>query len=204
MSDVTAVVPGLLTGLSLIAAIGAQNAFVIRQGLTRKYVFEVALVSSALDASLILLGVAGLGVVISSVPVLFEIIRWFGVAYLVWFGIGSIRRAINPEKMSLEGDTAATRRTIVLSTVTFSLFNPHVYLDTVVFLGSVANQFADSRWWFALGACLASFVWFFSIAYGARSLARYVTSVRFWQVLDSFIALTMFTIAGVLAFAPLG
>ncbi len=204
MSDVTAVVPGLLTGLSLIAAIGAQNAFVIRQGLTRKYVFEVALVSSALDASLILLGVAGLGVVISSVPVLFEVIRWFGVAYLVWFGIGSIRRAINPEKMSLEGDTAATRRTIVLSTVTFSLFNPHVYLDTVVFLGSVANQFADSRWWFALGACLASFVWFFSIAYGARSLARYVTSVRFWQVLDSFIALTMFTIAGVLAFAPLG
>ncbi len=204
MSDVTAVVPGLLTGLSLIAAIGAQNAFVIRQGLTRKHVFEVALVSSALDASLILLGVAGLGVVISSVPVLFEIIRWFGVAYLVWFGIGSIRRAFNPEKMSLEGDTAATRRTIVLSTVTFSLFNPHVYLDTVVFLGSVANQFADSRWWFALGACLASFVWFFSIAYGARSLARYVTSVRFWQVLDSFIALTMFTIAGVLAFAPLG
>lgn len=204
MSDVTAVVPGLLTGLSLIAAIGAQNAFVIRQGLTRRFVFEVALVSSVLDATLILLGVAGLGVLISSVPILFEVIRWFGVAYLVWFGIGSIRRAINPETMSLDGDTAATRRTIVLSTVTFSLLNPHVYLDTVVFLGSVANQFADSRWWFALGACLASFVWFFSIAYGARSLARYVTSVRFWQVLDSFIALTMFTIAGVLAFAPLG
>jgi L-lysine exporter family protein LysE/ArgO len=172
MTDVTAVLPGLLTGLSLIAAIGAQNAFVIRQGLTRRFVFEV--------------------------------IRWFGVAYLVWFGIGSIRRALNPERMSLDGDTAATRRTIVLSTVTFSLLNPHVYLDTVVFLGSVANQFADSRWWFALGACLASFVWFFSIAYGARSLARYVANVRFWQVLDSFIALTMFTIAGVLAFAPLG
>lgn len=203
MTDVTAVLPGLLTGLSLIAAIGAQNAFVIRQGLTRRFVFEVALVSSVLDATLILLGVAGLGVLISSVPILFEVIRWFGVAYLVWFGIGSIRRAINPETMSLDGDTAATRRTIVLSTVTFSLLNPHVYLDTVVFLGSVANQFADSRWWFALGACLASFVWFFSIAYGARSLARYVTSVRFWQVLDSFIALTMFTIAGVLAFAPL-
>ena len=203
MTDVTAVLPGLLTGLSLIAAIGAQNAFVIRQGLTRRFVFEVALVSSVLDATLILLGVAGLGVLISSVPVLFEVIRWFGVAYLVWFGIGSIRRAINPETMSLDGDTAATRRTIVLSTVTFSLLNPHVYLDTVVFLGSVANQFSDSRWWFALGACLASFVWFFSIAYGARSLARYVTSVRFWQVLDSFIALTMFTIAGLLAFAPL-
>jgi len=97
MTDVTAVLPGLLTGLSLIAAIGAQNAFVIRQGLARRFVFEVALVSSVLDATLILLGVAGLGVLISGVPLLFEVIRWFGVAYLVWFGIGSIRRALNPE-----------------------------------------------------------------------------------------------------------
>lgn len=204
MTGFTAILPGLLTGLSLIAAIGAQNAFVIRQGLTRRFVFEVALVSAVLDAALILAGVAGLGVLISTVPVLFEFIRWFGVAYLVWFGIGSIRRAMHPEAMSLDGNTAASRKSIVLSTVTFSLLNPHVYLDTVVFLGSVANQFADSRWWFAVGACLASFVWFFGIAYGARSLSRFVKSERFWQVLDSVIAVTMFTIAGVLAFAPLG
>jgi L-lysine exporter family protein LysE/ArgO len=203
MIGASAVLPGLLTGLSLIAAIGAQNAFVIRQGLTRRYVFEVALVSAALDAALIVLGVAGLGVLIANVPLLFEVIRWFGVAYLVWFGIGSLRRVFAPEVMSLTGDAAATRRTIVLSTISFSLLNPHVYLDTVVFLGSIANQFTDSKWWFALGACLASFVWFFSIAYGARSLARYVTSRKFWQVLDTVIALTMFTIAGYLAFTPL-
>jgi L-lysine exporter family protein LysE/ArgO len=204
MSGIAAILPGLLTGLSLIAAIGAQNAFVIRQGLTRQFVFEVALVSAILDATLILAGVAGLGAIIANFPIVFEVIRWFGVAYLVWFGIGSIRRALKPEVMVLEGEAAASRRTIVLSTVTFSLLNPHVYLDTVVFLGSVANQFADSRWWFAVGACLASFVWFFSIAYGARSLARYVTSVRFWRVLDSVIAVTMFSIAAVLAFAPIG
>lgn len=203
MIDFSTTLAGIMTSFALIVAIGSQNAFVIRQGLTRRFVFEVAIISSVLDATLILLGVAGLGVLISGVPLLIEVIRWFGVAYLIWFGIGSIRRAIAPEAMSLEGDTAATRRTIVLSTVSFSLFNPHVYLDTVIFLGSVANQFGDSRWWFALGASLASFVWFFAIAYGARSLARFVTNRRFWQVLDTFIALTMFTIAGVLAFAPL-
>jgi L-lysine exporter family protein LysE/ArgO len=203
MMDASAFIPGLLTSFALIAAIGPQNAFVIRQGLTRKFVFEVALISTALDATLVLLGVAGLGVLIVSVPLLIEVIRWFGVGYLVWFGIGSLRRVFAPEAMSLAGDTAATRRTIVLSTFSFSLFNPHVYLDTVIFLGSIANQYGDSRWWFALGACLASAVWFFAIAYGARSLARYVTRRRFWQVLDTVIALTMFTIAGFLAFTPL-
>lgn len=134
MNPVAAILPGLVTGLSLIIAIGAQNAFVIRQGLTRRFVFEVALVSAALDATLILLGTAGLGAVIQTVPVVFEFVRWFGVAYLVWFGISSVRRAFATEVMSLEGDAAATRRGIVISTVTFSLLNPHVYLDTVVFL----------------------------------------------------------------------
>lgn len=204
MNPVAAILPGLVTGLSLIIAIGAQNAFVIRQGLTRRFVFEVALVSAALDATLILLGTAGLGAVIQTVPVVFEFVRWFGVAYLVWFGISSVRRAFATEVMSLEGDAAATRRGIVISTVTFSLLNPHVYLDTVVFLGSVANQFGDDRWWFALGACAASFMWFFSIAYGARGLARFVTKPVFWRILDSLIAVTMFAIAALLATAQLG
>ena len=204
MTDVSVVIPGLLTGLTLIVAIGAQNAFVIRQGLTRKFVFEVAAVSALLDATLIILGVAGLGAVLRAVPVLFDIVRWFGVAYLVWFGIGSLRRAFRAEVMSLEGEAAPTRVKIVLSTVTFSLLNPHVYLDTVIFLGSVANQFGDSRWWFALGACLASILWFFAIAYGARGLSKYVTKPIFWRVLDSIIAVTMCGIAATLAFAPLG
>lgn len=204
MSPLSAIVPGLVTGLSLIIAIGAQNAFVIRQGLTKRFVFEVALVSAVLDASLIALGTAGLGALIETVPVLFEVVRWFGVAYLVWFGIGSVRRAFANDVMDLSGGSAVSRRSIIVSTATFSLLNPHVYLDTVVFLGSVANQFGDSRWWFALGACVASFVWFFSIAYGARSLARFVTSSTFWRILDSVIAVTMFAIAATLAFADLG
>ena len=204
MTGATAILPGLVTGLSLIIAIGAQNAFVIRQGLTRRYVFEVAIVSASLDAALIVLGTGGLGALIQTVPALFEIVRWFGVAYLVWFGISSVRRAFASESMSLDGDSATSRRGIVLSTVTFSLLNPHVYLDTVVFLGSIANQFAADRWWFALGACVASFLWFFGIAYGARWLSRYVTRPIFWRILDSVIAVTMFTIAGVLASSPLG
>ena len=204
MTGVSAVLPGLITGLSLIIAIGAQNAFVIRQGLTRRFVFEIALVSATLDATLILLGTGGLGAIIQAVPVVFEVVRWFGVAYLVWFGIQSIRRAFATEVMSLDGDSASTRWGIVLSTVTFSLLNPHVYLDTVVFLGSVANQFGDDRWWFALGACAASFLWFFAIAYGARGLSRYVTKPIFWRVLDSIIAVTMFAIATILATSSLG
>lgn len=204
MTAATAILPGLVTGLSLIIAIGAQNAFVIRQGLTRRFVFEVAIVSASLDATLILLGTAGLGALIETVPVLFEVVRWFGVAYLVWFGISSLRRAFGSEMMSLAGDAAASRKGIVLSTVTFSLLNPHVYLDTVVFLGSVANQFGPDRWWFALGACAASFLWFFAIAYGARGLSRFVTKPVFWRVLDSGIAVTMFGIAWLLATAQLG
>lgn len=204
MNGIAAILPGLVTGLSLIIAIGAQNAFVIRQGLTRRFVFEVAIVSATLDATLILLGTGGLGAVIQAVPMLFDIVRWFGVAYLVWFGIQSIRRAFATEIMSLDGDSATSRWGIVLSTMTFSLLNPHVYLDTVIFLGSVANQFGADRWWFALGACVASFVWFFGIAYGARGLARYVTKPIFWRVLDSIIAVTMFTIAAILATTTLG
>jgi L-lysine exporter family protein LysE/ArgO len=204
MNPIAVVLPGLVTGLSLIVAIGAQNAFVIRQGLTRKFVFEVAIVSALLDATLILLGVGGLGAILESVPVLFTVVRWFGVAYLVWFGIGSVRRAFASEVMDLTGESAPTRKAIIISTVTFSLLNPHVYLDTVIFLGSVANQFGDNKWWFALGASMASVIWFFSIAYGARSLSRFVTKTIFWRVLDSAIALTMFTIAGVLAVTPLG
>lgn len=204
MGGLTAIVPGVVTGLSLIIAIGAQNAFVIRQGLTRKFVFEVAIVSAALDATLILLGTGGLGALIETVPMLFDIVRWFGVAYLVWFGIQSVRRAFANEVMSLEGDSATSRWAIVLSTVTFSLLNPHVYLDTVIFLGSVANQFGADRWWFALGACIASFVWFFGIAYGARGLSRFVTKPIFWRVLDSLIAVTMFAVAAILATTSLG
>lgn len=199
-----AFISGLLLGLSLIVAIGAQNAFVLRQGLTGRFVLPVALVSALLDASLIVLGVAGLGALLESVPFLLGLVRWLGAGYLVWFGIASLRRARSDQSMSVSGSGPATLASVVLSTVTFSLLNPHVYLDTVVFLGAFAAQFGDSRWWFALGACLASIVWFFSLAYGAKALSRYVTQPRFWKILDTTIAVFMFALAMGLIFAPLG
>ena len=106
--------------------------------------------------------------------------------------------------MSVSGTGPATLASVLLSTATFSLLNPHVYLDTVVFLGAFAAQFGDSRWWFALGACLASIVWFFSLAYGAKALSRYVKNPRFWKILDSTIAVFMFALAIALIVAPLG
>jgi L-lysine exporter family protein LysE/ArgO len=199
-----ALVSGLFLGLALIVAIGAQNAFVLRQGLTGKFVLPVALVSATLDAALITVGVAGLGALLESAPFLLELVRWLGAAYLVWFGITSLRRARSGQSMDVSGSGFQSLSTVVISAVTFSLLNPHVYLDTVVFLGALAAQFGDNRWWFALGASIASFVWFFSLAYGAKALSRFVTSPRFWRILDTVIAVVMFALAIGLVFAPIG
>jgi L-lysine exporter family protein LysE/ArgO len=198
-----AFVSGFFLGLSLIVAIGAQNAFVLRQGLTGKFVFPVALVSAVLDATLIVCGVAGLGALLESVPFLLGVVRWLGAAYLIWFGITSLRRAQSGQSMSVSGSGPATLSAAIVSTVTFSLLNPHVYLDTVVFLGALAAQFGDNKWWFAVGASLASVVWFFSLAYGAKALSRFVTQPRFWRILDTAIAIFMFTLAVGLIVVPL-
>lgn len=199
-----AIVSGLFTGLSLIIAIGAQNAFVIRQGLVGKFVLPVALLSAFLDVVLILLGVAGLGALLESVPFLLGLVRWLGAGYLIWFGISSLRRANSGASMDVSGQGTASLSGALVLTATFSLLNPHVYLDTVVFLGAIAAQFGDARWWFALGASIASIVWFLSLAYGAKSLSRFVTKPSFWKVLDRVIAGVMFALALGLILLPLG
>jgi L-lysine exporter family protein LysE/ArgO len=199
-----ALISGLFLGLALIVAIGAQNAFVLRQGLTGKFVLPVALISAVLDAALITLGVAGLGALLESVPCLLGLVRWLGAGYLVWFGITSLRRARSGQSMDVSGSGSQTLSSVVVSAATFSLLNPHVYLDTVVFLGALAAQFGDNRWWFAVGASTASFVWFFSLAYGAKALSRFVTQPRFWKVLDTVIAIFMFVLAIGLVFVPIG
>lgn len=201
---VPAIVSGLFTGLSLIIAIGAQNAFVIRQGLVGKFVLPVALLSAFLDVVLILLGVAGLGALLESVPFLLGLVRWLGAGYLIWFGISSLRRANSGASMDVSGQGTASLSGALVLTATFSLLNPHVYLDTVVFLGAIAAQFGDARWWFALGASIASIVWFLSLAYGAKSLSRFVTKPSFWKVLDRVIAGVMFALALGLILLPLG
>lgn len=191
--------PGLFTGLSLIVAIGAQNAFVIRQGLTRRHVFAVVLVCTVIDASLIALGIGGLGAAIASLPWLLEVIRWFGVAYLTWFGIKSIISATKNESLDASGEDSKSLGKVITTVVTLSLLNPHVYLDTVIFVGGVGNTFGENRWSFAFGAMLASAIWFFGIGYGAKSASRFMSKPIFWKVLDSIIAVIMFALAITLA-----
>ena len=189
---------GLGTGLSLIIAIGAQNAFVLRQGLKREHVFLVVLFCALSDALLITLGVAGLGSLIQALPVLLEFMRFGGAAYLIWFGFSAAKRALKPGVLSAQGGEPRMLWATLATAASLTFLNPHVYLDTVILLGSVANQFDPSQWIFAIGAIAGSFAWFFSLGYGARLLAKFVTRESFWRVLDGVIALVMFVIAGTL------
>lgn len=195
-----ALIPGFFTGLSLIVAIGAQNAFVIRQGLTKKHVLLVVTICAVADAALIALGIAGLGAIISGLPWLLEVIRWFGVAYLSWFGVRSIMSAFKNESMDASGAQSLSKGKVVAAVLGFTLLNPHVYLDTVILVGSVANQFGQDRWAFGIGAMFASVVWFFSIGFGARAASGLMSKPIFWRILDSLIACVMFGIAAMLAF----
>ncbi len=186
---------GFLTGLSLIVAIGAQNAFVLRQGLRREHVFAIVLFAAVSDAILIIVGIAGLGAVIQSYPLALEVIRYFGAAYLVWFGVSALRRALNPSSLDAGQGAGLSLGKAIATVAALTYLNPHVYLDTVILLGGIGNQFGAERWLFAIGAATASFVWFFSLGYFAKLLSRFVSSPKFWRVLDGFIALVMFSIA---------
>ena len=195
-----ALLPGFLTGLSLIIAIGAQNAFVIKQGLLRQHVLLIVLICAISDAVLIFLGTGGLGALVQSNQGLLEVIRWFGVAYLTWFGIKSVKSAFTNQ--SLEASESPTVSALKVATTALALtwLNPHVYLDTVILLGSVANQFDSDRWYFAIGASVASVLWFTVIGFGARAASKYMSRTIFWKILDSLIAVVMFSIAITLAF----
>jgi L-lysine exporter family protein LysE/ArgO len=194
-----ALITGLLTGLSLIVAIGAQNAYVLRQGLARKHVLAIVLLCAFSDALLITLGVLGLGQVIQAAPLLLEIIRWFGVGYLIWFGIGSLRRVFKAEKLEASDKQVGSLKSAMLTTLSLTFLNPHVYLDTVIFVGGLAHQFGNQTVFFTSGAILASFIWFFGLGFGASRLSPLMSKPVFWKILDSFIAVIMFSIAIALA-----
>ena len=195
-----ALIPGFLTGLSLIVAIGAQNAFVIRQGLLRSHVLLVVIVCSVSDALLIALGTGGLGKVVQSNPDLLTFIRWFGVFYLTWFGIKSLRSAFKENQLLATGQPEVSWKRILTTVLALTYLNPHVYLDTVIFVGSIANQFEGDKWFFALGASVASVLWFSTIGFGARAASHLMSKPIFWRILDSAIAFVMFSIAFTLAF----
>ena len=197
---VSALVAGLLTGLSLIVAIGAQNAFVLRQGLARAHVGVVVTICALSDVVLIAAGVSGIGTIVEKAPWALTTVRWFGVAFLTWYGVSSLLRARRAETLHAARDGNGSRRRAVTTAFALTWLNPHVYLDTVLLLGSIANQHGDvGRWWFALGAAIASALWFVGLGYGARRAHRLLSSRRSWQVLDVLIGLTMLAIALMLA-----
>lgn len=201
----TPVLLGFGSGLSLIVAIGAQNAFVLQQGIRRQHVLAVVLICGLTDALLELLGVAGIGFVIERAPILLEVIRWGGVAFLLWYAWCAARRALRPEALiAAEGSTASLRKT-VLACLAITYLNPHVYLDTMVLMGSIGNAQGDpERWWFLLGGMVASLVWFTVLGYGARALTRFFATPRAWQVLDWCVAAVMLIIAARLVFGGIG
>jgi L-lysine exporter family protein LysE/ArgO len=197
---VSALVAGFVTGLSLIIAIGAQNAYVLRQGLTRSHVGVVVTICTLSDVVLITAGVTGIGSVVEHAPWVLDGVRWLGVAFLTWYGVASLLRARGSESLHASSRGNGSGRTAVAMAFALTWLNPHVYLDTVLLLGSIANQHGDvGRWWFALGAAIASTVWFVSLGYGARRAHRLLGSPRSWQVLDVLIGLTMLAIALMLA-----
>jgi len=194
---------GFLTGLGLIVAIGAQNAFVIRQGLLRQHVFAAASICFICDAVLITLGIAGLGALIAENKWLTIIAAWGGAAFLFVFGMRSLWNALRPDhKGFAEAEAEAksakggSRRAVITAALAFSLLNPHVYLDTVVLLGGIGAQFPiEGRLAFLVGGVSASFVWFYAIGFGAMAFTPMFRSPIATRLLDAFVAAVMFVIA---------
>ncbi|MDT0202973.1 LysE/ArgO family amino acid transporter [Nocardioides sp. AE5] len=185
---------GFASGLSLIIAIGAQNAFVLRQGLRREHVGAVVAVCALSDAVLIVAGIAGLGALVQQHPGMLRVLTWFGAAFLIGYGLLALRRTVRPTGgLEAAGNGAGARLSAAITTcLALTWLNPHVYLDTVVLLGSLGNaQGTDGRWPFALGAVLASLVWFAALGYGARLLRRFMARPSSWRILDGFVAVVM-------------
>ena len=187
-----ALIAGVLLGGSLIVAIGAQNAFVIRQGISGHHIFWICLFCAASDALLIWSGVFGLGAVVRAIPAFVPVMTYGGAAFLAVYGLMAARRAFSPHGMQGPGLSAA-----LAQCAAFTFLNPHVYLDTVILVGSIANaRPAGEQIPFAAGASLASLIWFFVIGYGAAALRPVLARPVVWRVIDVTIAAVMFVLAG--------
>ncbi|MFJ4328087.1 LysE/ArgO family amino acid transporter [Streptomyces tricolor] len=195
----TAAVAGFGTGLSLIVAIGAQNAFVLRQGVRRDAVLAVVGICALSDALLIALGVGGVGAVVVAWPGALRAVGIVGGAFLLCYGALAARRVLTPGTgLRAEGEAAGSRRRAVLTCLALTWLNPHVYLDTVFLLGSLAADQGPLRWTFGLGAALASLCWFAALGFGARLLGRFLARPGAWRVLDGLVAVTMLVLGATL------
>ena len=188
---------GLLLGGSLIIAIGSQNAYVLKQGLIRSHIFIICLICALSDALLITIGTTGIGTIIEKHPDWLKAITWFGAIYLFIFGIMSFRAALSNQTLDAASTNTSQNIKIILSTVlALTFLNPHVYLDTVLLIGSIASPYVSTeRIYFTLGAISASFIWFFSLGYGARLLIPLFKKTSAWKFLNSLIGIIMWWIA---------
>ncbi|MGE4553653.1 MAG: LysE/ArgO family amino acid transporter [Desulfovibrionaceae bacterium] len=196
----SALLQGFGLGCGLIVAIGAQNAFVLTRGARRDHPWLAALCCSACDAVLIALGVAGVGGVAAASRTLTGLATWGGAAFLAWYGLRAGRSALRPSALATTGAPGPAMprpaRAVILTALAVSWLNPHAWLDTVVLLGGISAHHAGAgRWWFGLGAALASLVWFHALGLGGRLLAPVLAGPRAWRVLDAVVCLTMLSIA---------
>jgi L-lysine exporter family protein LysE/ArgO len=189
--DLVPILSGLAFGLSLIVAIGAQNAFVLRQGLRGEHVAMVVAICAVSDALLIALGVAGAGALLRGAPGLVDAVRIGGAAFLLTYAVLAARRAWRPGALQAASGAASGRGAVVAAALALTWLNPHVYLDTVILLGSVAAAHGDARWWFGLGAACGSVLWFTGLGFGARLLRRPFAKPAAWRALDGGVALVM-------------
>lgn len=186
---------GFFSGLSLIVAIGAQNAYVLRLGLMRTYVGIAVVICALSDAILILAGTAGMGALVSQNQILLKIISWVGAGYLLFYGASAFWRARKPNVLLPTEQELPSKQKVILAVIGFTWLNPHVYLDTVLLLGSIGSQFGSDRWWFALGASIGSVIWFTGLGYGSKAAAKIMSRQITWRILDFFIGVVMTTIA---------
>lgn len=193
-------IQGLLVGLSLIVAIGAQNAFVLKQGLRQEHVFWICLSCAMSDSILIVLGVIGFATVLHHYPEIVQLAKWGGALFLVWYGYMHAKQALRGQSaIALNSAGVQGLKQLIFISLSLTWLNPHVYLDTVVLLGSISAQFEHVAY-FATGAITASWLFFFALGYGARVLTPVFKSPKAWQILDGLIALVMWSIAWSLMF----
>ncbi len=186
---------GFFTGLSLIVAIGAQNAYLLKLGLAKSYVGISVIICALSDAILIILGTAGMGALVSSHKSALRVIAGIGAAYLLYFAINSIRKIFKSEYLAVSNQEIRSRKKVVIAILGFTWLNPHVYLDTVLLVGTIGSHYGNQRWWFAIGAAMASVIWFTALGYGARLLSPLMSKPITWKILDIFIAVVMAIIA---------
>ena len=185
---------GATTTISLVAAIGAQGTFVLRQGILGRHITPIIIFCVLSDALMIGLGIVGLGALLDAAPWFIEVFRYVGAAFLAWFGYESAKRVFTPHAVVVEegAEDAQSLKAALLTTAAVTYLNPLAWLDTTIFLGSLANTQGDpGRWWYYLGCCCGSLIWFLMLGYGSRLLRPLFARPSAWRILDAAVALLM-------------